>query len=105
MIKQPYIAYYRVSTEDQGKSGLGLAAQKKTVTEFANSEGVLVGEYTDVESGAVDSRKGLTEAVEACILYNAVLVVKEMSRITRGGFGFRDLLDKKGVKFIEAGVS
>ena len=103
MIKQPYIAYYRVSTEEQGKSGLGLAAQKKSVTEFVDGEGVLMGEFTDVESGASDTRKGMMDAIEACKMYNAILVVKEMSRITRGGYGFRDLLDKSNINFIEAG--
>lgn len=103
MIKQPYIAYYRVSTEEQGESGLGLAAQKKSVTSFTGENGILVGEFTDVESGASDTRQGMIDAIEACKMYNATLVVKELSRITRGGYGFRDMLDKSEVKFIEAG--
>ena len=103
MIKQPYIAYYRVSTEEQGKSGLGLAAQKKAVTDFVNGEGVLMGEFTDVESGASETRQGMIDAIEACKMYNATLVVKEMSRITRGGYKFRDMLDRAGINFIEAG--
>lgn len=102
MIKQLYIAYYRVSTEEQGKSGLGLASQKESVTSFITSEGILMGEFTDIESGTVDTRKGLLDAIEACEKHNAILVVKEISRITRGGYGFRDLLDKANVQFIES---
>lgn len=103
MIKQPYIAYYRVSTEEQGKSGLGLAAQKKTVTDFIDEEGILMGEFTDIESGGTDDRQGMMAAINACKTYNAVLVVKAISRISRGGYGFRELLDRENIKFIEAG--
>lgn len=101
MVKKLYIAYYRVSTEEQGKTGLGLAAQKKAVTSFVNENGILVGEFEDIESGTSETRQGMMEAIEACKQYNAVLVVKEMSRISRGGYLFRDMLDRSNVDFIE----
>lgn len=101
MVKQLYIAYYRVSTEEQGKTGLGLSAQKKAVTTFVNENGILVGEFQDIESGTSETRQGMMEAIEACEQYNAVLVVKEMSRISRGGYMFRDMLDRANIDFIE----
>lgn len=101
MVKKLYIAYYRVSTEEQGKTGLGLAAQKKAVTTFVNDNGILLGEFQDIESGTSETRQGMMEAIEACKQYNAVLVVKEMSRISRGGYMFRDMLDRANIDFIE----
>lgn len=97
----PFIAYYRVSTEDQGQSGLGLAAQKASVVSYVNSNGELIAEYQDIQSGASEDRRGMLEAIEACKLHNATLVVKELSRITRGGFKYRQLLEENNINFIE----
>jgi DNA invertase Pin-like site-specific DNA recombinase len=96
-----YVAYYRVSTEEQGKSGLGLEAQKSSVLQFITTNGELVGEYQDIESGASENRVGLDKAILDCQLYGATLVVKELSRITRGGFKYRELLAKSNTDFIE----
>ena len=46
-----YVGYFRVSTDRQGRSGLGLEAQQAAVREFVNGHGQLVAEYTEVESG------------------------------------------------------
>ena len=58
----PLIAYYRVSTQKQGRSGLGLEAQRKAVSSFAEAEGFeIVAEFTEVETGkgsdALDRRR------------------------------------------------
>ena len=45
-----YVAYYRVSTQKQGKSGLGLEAQKQIVAGFVAGKGELIAEYTEIES-------------------------------------------------------
>lgn len=97
-----FIAYYRVSTEEQGDSGLGLAAQRKAVTDYIFQNGALVGEYQDIESGASEMRQGMINAIKACQQHGAVLVVKELSRITRGGFKFRQMLDDANIEFIES---
>jgi hypothetical protein len=60
----PLVAYYRVSTQRQGKSGLGLEAQRKAVKTFAKAEGfTIVSEYTEIETGkgadALDRRPEL----------------------------------------------
>ena len=88
MKTQKYIAYYRVSTEDQGTSGLGLEAQKHIVNSFINSTGsALIAEYQDVQTGKSFSREGFTKAVEHCKSTGALLAVKESSRIARLSLG------------------
>jgi len=96
-----YVAYYRVSTEEQGVSGLGLSAQKESVLGFISDNGELVSEHQDVESGGSESRVGIEKAIEDCNLHGATLVVKELSRITRGGYKYRQLLEELNIDFIE----
>ena len=61
------IAYFRVSTDRQGKSGLGLEAQKESVTRYLESVGWnLIDEYVEVESGKRKNRPQLAAALEAC---------------------------------------
>ena len=66
----PLVAYYRVSTQKQGRSGLGLEAQRKAVVSFAEAEGFeIVAEFTEVETGkgsdALDRRPQLKAALKA----------------------------------------
>lgn len=100
--KKQYIGYYRVSTEEQGESGLGLTAQKHDVRRFVSSNGALVGEFQDIESGAKDCREGLNLAIEACKRTGATLVVKNLSRISRGGYRVMMDLEEAGIEFIES---
>jgi len=102
MESKNYVAYYRVSTKDQGKSGLGLSAQRKSVTDFIETNGNLIAEFQDVESGASNERKGIQMAIEECKVSGATLVVKEMSRISRGGFKVMVELEEAGIPFIES---
>ena len=62
-----FVAYYRVSTDRQGRSGLGLDAQKKAVADYLNGgPWQLVGEFTEIESGKRSDRPELEKALEAC---------------------------------------
>lgn len=97
-----FIAYYRVSTEEQGNTGLGLGAQKSSVNKFVKGAGELVGEFTEVESGANNSRKQLDAAIDMCVKLKATLVVKNLSRISRGGFRVMGKLQDLGVNFVES---
>ena len=70
------IAYYRVSTDRQGKSGLGLEAQNETVQQFATfKQWELIGEFTEIESGKKNNRPQLQEALKQCLKQKAVLVI------------------------------
>lgn len=100
--KNLYIAYYRVSTEEQGQSGLGLSAQQTSVRSFAESNGELVGEFTEVESGKKNERKELDLAIQACTKLGATLVVKYLSRISRGGHQVMSKLERLKVNYVES---
>ena len=68
-----YVAYYRVSTKKQGESGLGLEAQRRTVTQFCLS-GQILAEYTDIESGKNNSRPELLKAIAYAKQQRALLI-------------------------------
>jgi DNA invertase Pin-like site-specific DNA recombinase len=75
-----YVAYYRVSTDRQGKSGLGLEAQKDAVQARLNGgRWQIVGEFTEVESGKRASRPQLDAAIAACKKYKARLIVAKLA--------------------------
>jgi DNA invertase Pin-like site-specific DNA recombinase len=80
-----FIAYYRVSTARQGKSGLGLEGQRAAVATYLNGGSWrIVAEFTEVESGkrAVD-RPELDKALAAARLHRAAVVVSKVDRLTR----------------------
>src|SRR5690242_6854701 len=79
-----YVAYYRVSTAQQGRSGLGLDAQREAVRTFLNGNaGALIEEFTEIESGKNSARPQLVRALEACRLTGAVLVIAKLDRLSR----------------------
>ena len=78
------VAYYRVSTGRQGKSGLGLEAQRAAVETYLNGgDWQIVDEYTEVESGKRPDRPALDKALAAARLHRASLVVSKVDRLTR----------------------
>lgn len=79
-----FVCYYRVSTGKQGKSGLGLDAQKAAGTTYLNGgDWTIVDEYTEVESGKRSDRPALEKALAAARLHRASLVVSKLDRLTR----------------------
>ena len=79
-----FIAYYRVSTGRQGKSGLGLDAQREAVKTCLNGgDWQIVDEFTEVESGKNADRPALEKALGAARLHRASLVVSKVDRLTR----------------------
>ena len=93
-----YVAYYRVSTQQQGKSGLGLEAQKKSVNDFIKEDNLLL-EFTEVESGKNNERKKLSEAIETARQNQATLIIAKLDRLSRN-VGFIFELRNSGVDFI-----
>jgi DNA invertase Pin-like site-specific DNA recombinase len=102
MAEGKFVAYYRVSTERQGRSGLGLEAQRKAVADYLNGGSwQLCAEYTEVESGKVNTRPELAKAFDACRLYGATLVIAKMDRLSRDAH-FLFGLQKAGIDFVAA---
>jgi len=92
-----YIAYYRVSTQRQGQSGLGLDAQKAIVQNNVG-DGVVVNEYIEIESGKKDDRPQLQEALSECKAKNAILIIAKLDRLARSVSFIFDLKES-GVEF------
>lgn len=93
-----YVAYYRVSTQKQGQSGLGLEAQKVAVRAFLD-DADLIDDFTEVESGNREDRPELAKAIETALAYGAKLIVAKLDRLTRDP-GFLYKLRDSGVNFI-----
>lgn len=97
-----HVAYYRVSTARQGRSGLGLDAQKQSVMDYLNGgRWKLVGEYTEVESGGNNARPELAKALAACRIFGATLVVAKLDRLSRDA-SFLLNLKAAGARFVIA---
>jgi DNA invertase Pin-like site-specific DNA recombinase len=96
-----FVAYFRVSTDRQGRSGLGLDAQRERVMNYLNGGSwSLIGEFTEVESGRINERPALADAVKLCKREKATLVVATLDRLTRDlAFGATLLNDTK-VRFV-----
>lgn len=100
MAQGSFVAYYRVSTEDQGRSGLGLEAQRASVHRYLNGgDWTLVGEFTEVESGRKNDRPMLEQALRACRVHRATLVISKLDRLSRDAH-FLFGLEKAGVEFV-----
>ena len=89
------VGLYRVSTAEQGQSGLGLEAQQASVRAFAAAQGwTLVAEFSDVASGKDDRRPGFRAALARCRQLGAVLAAARLDRITRRAHTLSQLLEE-----------
>jgi DNA invertase Pin-like site-specific DNA recombinase len=98
-----HVAYYRVSTAKQGRSGLGLDAQKEAVRHHLNGGSwELLEEFKEIESGKRDTnRPKLQEALRLCKLTGATLIVAKLDRLSRDA-AFLLTLQNSGARFIAA---
>lgn len=95
-----YVAYYRVSTQKQGKSGLGLQAQKNAVTNHTGDKGNIIGEFTEVETGTRKKKRvEIYKAIELAKKEKAILIVAKLDRLARD-VEFTSALYNGGVEFI-----
>jgi DNA invertase Pin-like site-specific DNA recombinase len=94
------VAYYRVSTERQGDSGLGLEAQQEAVHLFARYKKIkLVQEFIEVESGKNNRRPILKRALSYCAGHNDILLIAKLDRLGRNVAFISALMESK-VRFI-----
>ena len=97
-----FVAYYRVSTQKQGRSGLGLEAQRHAVAEFLDGgDWKIVGEFTEVETGKRSDRPELARALAMCRLHGAKLVIAKLDRLSRNAH-FLLGLKESGADFVAA---
>jgi DNA invertase Pin-like site-specific DNA recombinase len=91
-----FVAYYRVSTDNQGKSGLGLDAQRKAVLDYLDGgKWELLEEFTEVESGKNGDRPELKKAIAFAKKHRARLVIAKLDRLSRNVAFIATLLEKK----------
>jgi DNA invertase Pin-like site-specific DNA recombinase len=96
------VAYRRVSTQKQGRSGLGLAAQDAAIQAYASQAGcTVVGEFTEVETGKNSDRPELAKAINCAKRNRAVLVIAKLDRISRKVYFISGLMEA-GVDFFAA---
>jgi DNA invertase Pin-like site-specific DNA recombinase len=99
-IRPQFVAYYRVSTDKQGRSGLGLAAQTATVEAHAGrSSGPIIATFQEVESGKRNDRPELLKALALCRQKKAVLVIAKLDRLSRNVAFIANLMESR-VEFI-----
>jgi DNA invertase Pin-like site-specific DNA recombinase len=93
-----YVAYYRVSTERQGQSGLGLEAQQTAVKQYADG---IIHSFTEIESGKNDDRPQLQAAIAMCKATGAALLIAKIDRLSRQAAFLLTLRDS-GVQIVAA---
>lgn len=106
MASGQFVTYFRVSTQRQGASGLGLEAQKSAVESFLNGgHWEVIGSFTEVETGkgsnALDKRPQLRSAIDQCKKTGARLLIAKLDRLARN-VHFISGLKESGVKFVAA---
>lgn len=101
-ILKPIVAYYRVSTDKQGRSGLGLEAQQKAVQDYAAIYGRgIVATFTEIESGGNSDRVELALALAEAKRIKGTLVIAKLDRLARDVHFITGLM-KSGVDFVAA---
>lgn len=97
---QRIVIYLRVSTDEQGKSGLGLEAQEAAARRYVTEAGgEIIAVYTEVETGSNDFRPELLKALDHCEAARATLVIAKLDRLGRKVAFLATLMDS-GVKFV-----
>src|SRR5712671_5974804 len=95
-----FVAYFRVSTDKQGASGLGLEAQREAVARHvAGAGGAIVAEFQEIESGKRNDRPQIAAALAVCRLRRATLIIAKLDRLARK-VAFISSLMESGVDFV-----
>jgi DNA invertase Pin-like site-specific DNA recombinase len=94
-----YVAYYRVSTQRQGQSGLGLEAQQLMIRQHLQSDDQIIAEFTEIESGKKSSRPELEKAISLSREKDATLIIAKLDRLSRD-IEFTFSLKNSGIDFV-----
>lgn len=100
--QRKFVVYLRVSTDRQGRSGLGLDTQQEDVSRYvAQAGGTILAKYKEVESGKTNDRPELAKALKQCRLTGAVLLVAKLDRLSRNAAFLMTLQDSE-TEFVAA---
>ena len=101
-----YVTYRRVSTDEQGRSGLGLEAQKRDLDLYLASQpdAEVLADFVEVASGAKGDRPALVEALALCRKQKATLLVAKLDRLSRNVAFVAALLEDKTVELVVASL-
>lgn len=100
MASGKFVSYIRVSTAKQGRSGLGLEAQRSSIMDYLNGgPWKLLDEFQEIESGKKDDRPELSKALRLCQLTGATLIIAKLDRLSRD-IHFISSLTKAGIEFV-----
>ena len=101
--QKKYVLYYRVSTQKQGRSGLGLDAQKRDIDLYLdnNSETPyeIIGTFTDIQSGGDNDRPELKKAIDLAKKEKATILVQKICRLSRRVSFIASLIEDKNLSF------
>ena len=99
---QKFVSYLRVSTTRQGHSGLGIEAQRAAVSSYlASSNGELITEFVEIESGGKKTRPVLVQSIALCRSSGATLLIAKLDRLARN-VAFVSSLMESGIEFVAA---
>ena len=101
-----YVTYRRVSTDEQGRSGLGLEAQQRDLDLYLASQpdAEVLADFVEVASGAKGDRPALVEALALCRKQKATLLVAKLDRLSRNVAFVAALLEDKTVELVVASL-
>src|SRR5215471_12808154 len=96
-----FVSYSRVSTAEQGRSGLGLEAQQAAITRYLRDDDQVLADFIEIESGKRCDRPELRRALDYCQRHRATLLIAKLDRLSRN-VAFISAMMERRVPFVAA---